>query len=128
MPIPSGNESEVLKRTYITALNSLTAFRWDGTAATVGTTTYEVPTDHIITVLNVVISDMSGVADTFNMYVQDGSVDLFLLKDEATGVNDTFVWNDRFVLSAGDKLLVTAGGGANYDFYLSYIDQNWDAS
>ena len=126
MAIPSGGGSEVLKRTTIHAQsNTDTAFRWDGTMASTGTATYTVPTHHIITVLSVTMSESGNAAELISMYIHDGGNFINILNNQSIGAYGTFVFSDRFVLTAGDKLAVNCGSGANVDFICSYIDQDW---
>ncbi len=44
---------------------------------------------------------------------------------EAIGANETFVWNDRLVLSGTDHLCMITANSANIDVVISYIDQDW---
>ena len=126
MAYPTGSGSEILKRTLIPAQsNTATAFRWDGTMATVGTSSYTVTALHIITVLSVVATDAGNAAEIFDLSVHDGSNYLYLLQQQALAAYETFVWNDRVVLIGGDKLLVNCNSTANVDFLCSYIDQDW---
>ena len=74
MAIPSGSGTEVLKRTTINnQSDDATAFRWDGTMATVGTETYTVPANHIITVLSIIICEQGNAAESVNMFMYDGA-------------------------------------------------------
>ena len=126
MAIPSGGGSEVLKRTTIHAQsNTDTAFRWDGTMATTGTATYTVPTNHIISVLSVTMAESGNAAKLISMYIHDGGNFINILNNQSIGAYGTFVFSDRFVLTAGDKLIVNCGSAANVDFICSYIDQDW---
>ena len=126
MAIPSGSGTEVLKRTTIHAQsNTATAFRWDGTMATTGTSTYTVPANHIITVLNVIFNEQANAGEDINLYMNDGTNNIQLLQTQRLNGYQTFVWNDRFVLTAGDKLIINAGDAANVDAICNYIDQDW---
>jgi len=126
MAIPSGSGTEVLKRTTINAQsNTETSFRWDGTMATTGTSTYTVPTNHIITILSVIVCEQGSASETFDIYMYNGSNNIHLLKAQPIPSNGTFVFNDKFVLTGADKLIVNAGSSANIDFLCSYIDQDW---
>tara|TARA_B100000287_G_scaffold385912_1_gene393401 strand:- start:629 stop:1012 length:384 start_codon:yes stop_codon:yes gene_type:complete len=126
MAIPSGSGTEVLKRTTIHAqANTATAFRWDGTMATVGTSTYTVPTNHIITVLSIFITDQANSSKLVHVYQTDGSNNHYLVQSQTVPAYGTFILNDRFVLTSGDKLIVTADSGSNFDCYCSYIEQDW---
>lgn len=126
MAIPSDSGTEVLKRTTIHAQsNTPTAFRWDGTMASTGTSTYTVTAHHIVTVLSIIACEQGPAAETFNLYMHDGANTIQLLQSQSLGAYGSFAFNDRVVLTAGDKLLVNCGSAANVDFICSYIDQNW---
>ena len=127
MAYPTGSGSEVLQRTTIHSQEHVaTAFRWDGTMATTGTSTYTVPALHIITVLSVIICDQGDNDRTDVMYIHDGANNIVIFQNQPIAAYQTFVWNDRFVLIGGDKLIVnTSAAGASHDFTCSYIDQNW---
>ena len=127
MAYPTGSGSEVLKRTTINALaDTATAFRWDGTMATTGTSTYTVPALHIITVLSVIFCDQANESDDTNMYIYDGANNIYLMQSQTIGAFGTFAWNDKFVLIGGDKLIVQSTSGATQDVSCHYIDQNWE--
>jgi hypothetical protein len=115
MAIPSGSGSEVLKRGTFTVTDNTDTKILDGAA------------DHIYTVLSVVVVETAGAAETFDLYVDPsaGGTDYEILSDQALGANETFVWNDRMVLTATDELNIKAGGACNIDIYISYIDQDW---
>ena len=126
MAIPSGSGTEVLKRTTIHALSDTeTSFRWDGTMATTGTATYTVTANHIITVLNIVVAETANTAGNFNIYMNDGTNPIHLLRNQSLSGKATFVWNDRLVLTGGDKLVLYTEAAANMDAVCNYIDQDW---
>mgnify|MGYP003141026507 CR=1 FL=1 len=126
MAIPSGSGSEVLKRTTINAQSgTATAFRWDGTMATTGTSTYTVPTNHIITVISIIANEQGGADELISLYMHNGADNLHILQNASVPTHNTFVWNDRFVLTGGDKLIVDMGSTGNVDFICNYIDQDW---
>jgi len=128
MAIPSGSGTEVLKRTTVDGFsNSNTAFRWDGTMATVGTATYTVPANHIITVISIIFIERDGENDhNFRLVAHNGSSDIYFLNAQTIDADKTFVWNDKIVLTAGDKLQVCMGSSnGSMDAYCSYIDQDW---
>ena len=126
MAYPTGTGTEVLKRTTIHAQsNTNTSFRWDGTMATTGTSSYSVTALHIITVLSVVLVEQGNVAEIFDLFTHDGANYIVLVQQQALTAYQTFIWNDRVVLIGGDKLLVNCASAANVDFLCSYIDQDW---
>ena len=125
MAYPTGTGTEVLKRTTIHAQsNTASSFRWDGTMATTGTSSYTVTALHIITVLSIIVYEAAGVAEVISMYMYDGANNINMLL-QSIGSQETFVWNDRFVLIGGDKLIVNCSSSANVDFLCTYIDQDW---
>ena len=126
MAYPTGSGSEILARTTIHAQSdTATAFRFDGTMATTGTSTYTVPALHIITVLSVIATDQGSASELINMYMNDGSNNISIISSQAIGSLGTFVWNDKFVLIGGDKLVVDTESSANVDLLCSFIDQDW---
>ncbi len=70
--------------------------------------------------------ETAGTARTFNLYIDNngGGTDTELLSDQAIGANETFVFNEKLVLSDTDHLCITATGAV--DVTTSYIDQNWE--
>jgi dTDP-glucose pyrophosphorylase len=69
--------------------------------------------------------EQGNAAETINIYVNDASNNTQLLSAQAIGAYETFVWNDKFVMIGGDKLVVNCGSAANVDFLCTYIDQDW---
>ena len=125
MAIPSGTGTEVLKRSIMNAAsNTATAFRWDGTMATTGTSTYTVPANHIITVISIIFSEQGGAAESISLLMNDGTNNISLM-DETIPSYGAFVWNDKFVLTGGDKLISHLQTAGSCDIILSYIDQDW---
>ena len=125
MAIPSGTGTEVLKRSIMNAAsNTATAFRWDGTMATTGTSTYTVPANHIITVISIIFSEQGGADESISMLLNDGTNNISLM-DQSIPSLGTFIWNDKFVLTGGDKLTAVLSNAGNVDVLLSYIDQDW---
>ena len=114
MAIPSGSGTEVLKRVTKHANNGAWFEILSGTA------------NHIYTILSVVFSNQTSSEYGISMRVNDGSNDIILLNDDGTkiGAYETFVFNDRFVLTGDDDLDVY-NGHSDGDWYVSYIDQDW---
>ena len=116
--------TEVLYRTTIkTQVDTFTSFRWDRTNATTGTSSYAVATDHIVTVLSMTFCNNQSTAKDLYLKIHDGAGDVYLLSPYSIPPNDLFVWNDKFVLVAGDKVMVNSVSGADMDCYCTYIDQ-----
>ena len=124
MAYPSGSGSEILRRGAIHAQagGNTTALKWDGTSPTMGTDTYTVPTNHIITVLTIVITDQTNTTKWFNLWANDIS----FLKQQNVSPDSTYIWNDRFVLHPADKLYIDGQTSANFDVFYRYLDQNWE--
>ncbi len=118
MAIPSGSGTEVLKRSYV-----------DGTSDTPQTLITGVA-NHIYTVLSIVITEVANRADAhFRLYIDynAGGTDL-RLNDEVVGAYNTFIWNDKIVLTGTDKLHflgLSSAGTADYDVWCTYIDQDF---
>ena len=130
MGYPTGSGSERLMRGTIHAQGSTeSAFKFDGTHPATGTnsgTGYAVPTNHIITLLNFQICEMSGSHTTITALIAAGGENITLLTDQTLPADSTFVWNERIVLHPTDIFRINRNsGGTNFDVYYSYIDQDW---
>ena len=85
--------------------------------------------NHIMTVISIIIVDRSLNADAvFDLYVDAdlGGSDVYLASNQACGSRSTFVWNDRFVITETDKIIIlpsSVAGTAQYDVWTTYIDQ-----
>ena len=124
MAIPSGSESEIVYRTAINAQAATdTSFRFDRTMATTGTSTYVVPTNFLITVLNVSFCNLDTTAREITMKWNDGSLTINLLRNQPLPGEATFVWDNRIILAGADKLIVGADAG-NIDCLCSYVVQD----
>jgi len=93
--------------------------------ATTGTSTYAVTANHIITVINIIFNEQANAGEDINLYMNDGSNNIQLIQSQSLPAYGTFVWNDRLVLTGGDKLIINAGSSANIDAICNYIDQDW---
>ena len=108
--------TEILRRAYI---NTMT-----------GTSDYELlngVANYTYTILSVIFCETAGVTtDSFNMSVEydGGSTKIHLIKSQPIGSNDTFVWNDKIILSETDELIVSNATNA-IDVYCTYIEQRW---
>ena len=84
--------------------------------------------NHIMTIISIIINDVSGEADNrFQLYIDYdlGGTNLYLT-EFSPGSAGTFVWNDKFILTNTDKLHIlgsSTSGTASYDVWCTYIDQ-----
>ena len=115
MAIPSGSGTEVLKVSLTAGVTNSESIILTGTA------------NHIYTILSITVCETAGNAETFDMYVDDngGGTDYEVLSDTAVGANETFVYNDRLVLSGADNLCIATASASDLDVVVSYIDQDW---
>ena len=111
MAIPSGSGTEVLKRYLKESQDDTESTAITGVA------------NHIYTILSIIATNQdSSNSHVFYIKVND----LFLTRDAiSVGANETFVWNDKFVLSGTDTLKIDGDSGSNFDVIVSYIDQDW---
>ncbi len=114
MAIPSGSGTEVLKRHYVHALSSTETALITGEA------------NHIYTVISVVWTEQGDATEAVHMYVgyDAGSTDIYLMSSQSLTSEQTFVWNDKFVLTGTDILYTRAANSANIDVYITYIEQD----
>tara|TARA_B110001454_G_scaffold210602_1_gene225281 strand:+ start:606 stop:1004 length:399 start_codon:yes stop_codon:yes gene_type:complete len=128
---PTGSGSEIIRRGAIhNQVTADTNFRFDGVSPTTGTTSgsgYSVATNHIITILSIIIMDQSNSSKTFRLYGLFGgsSVGIIFLQNVPVGPYETYVWNERLVLHPTDRLVFNGLASANFDLYYTYIDQDW---
>ena len=126
MAYPSGSGSERLQRgTIHNMVNADTAFRFDGGITATGTSSYTVPANHIITVLKIIIAEVSNAARTFQLIVIAGGVNMNLVYQQSVSAKGTFIWNEKLVLHPTDKLLLGGSASANFDVHYTYVDQDW---
>ena len=80
---------------------------------------------HTYTILSITICETAGAAETVDLYIDDGGggTDYEILSDQAVGANETFVFNDKFVIENEDHLCAAAALSANIDIVVSYLDQ-----
>tara|TARA_R110001599_G_scaffold148528_1_gene332227 strand:+ start:648 stop:977 length:330 start_codon:yes stop_codon:yes gene_type:complete len=80
---------------------------------------------HTYTILSIVATETAGAAETLDLYIDDdgGGTDYELLSDQAIGANETFVFNDKFVIEGTDHLCAATASSANIDIIVSYLDQ-----
>ena len=116
MAIPTGAGTEVLKRSYVNnQSNSPDNVLINGDA------------NHIYTVLSVIFSERNNASELLNMFVviDGGSTDIHLMQAQPIGAYETFVFNDKFILTGTDELKVVTTDSALVDIYCTYIDQDW---
>ena len=84
-----------------------------------------VASGHTYTILGVTLCETDAAAETFDLYVDPlgGSNDTYIYKAQALGSNETFEHTGRIVLEATDVLYAIAGGSANIDVFITYLDQ-----
>ena len=122
MAIPSGPGTEVLKRAYMHNLTNTVQTLITGVA------------NHIYTVISVVYCEVG--ADSSNgieLYIDAGGSDvtgssgqdIYLLNEQPLGARDTFIFNDKIVLTGVDALKTRISTTANVDVLCTYIDQDW---
>ena len=127
MAYPTGSGTELIRRGMIDGLtNASSAFTFDGTHPTKGTDTATVATDHIITILSIIICEMSNTTGKeFTLTAYNGSADIILVKDAQVQPKQTYVWNDRIVLHPTHKLSIIGNASSEFDIHYTYIDQNY---
>ena len=115
MAIPSGSGSEVLKVAHIAGVTNSENVLLNGVA------------NHIYSIFSISVCETAGAAETFDLYIDDdgGGTDYEILSDQALGANETFIWNDRLVISGTDHLCMITASSANIDVVITYIDQDW---
>tara|TARA_R110002020_G_scaffold455202_1_gene671245 strand:- start:29 stop:382 length:354 start_codon:yes stop_codon:yes gene_type:complete len=116
MPIPSGNGTEVLKSVSLKGNSNA----WTTILNGVG--------DHIYTILSVVFVNTTNAAINIALQVDptgNASNEIYLkhYSTDSLPAYSSYVWNDKFVMSGLDHLIVYSS--TTCDMYVSYIDQDW---
>ena len=117
MALPTGSGSEILKR--VTATGDM-----DGTP-----TILTVPALHIYTILSISICESASTDELIWLKMTDAdnsNRDIFIVRSQTINANETFIYNDKFVLAAGDTLKLQSGSVSDFDVLISFIDQNWE--
>ena len=80
---------------------------------------------HTYTILGITMCETAGAAETINLFIQDdgGATDYEILSDQAIGANETFVFNDKFVIEGTDHLCAITASSAAVHVVVSYLDQ-----
>jgi len=80
---------------------------------------------HTYTILSIIATETAGAAETLDLYIDDdgGGTDREILSDQAIGANETFVFNDKFVIEATDHLCAATASSAAVHVVVSYLDQ-----
>ena len=128
IPTQATSGTEVLRRGGVNALsNTETLLKFDGGFTSPGNSSGAgVPTNHIVTLINIIFHNVSASdAEVIKLRVNTNSNDIYLLKAEALGIRETYVWDERIVLEGGDNLGIVATTSANIDVWYSYIEQSW---
>ena len=74
--------------------------------------------------LTISFCNLDNSAFNFDLRIDHGGTPIHLLQDQELTAHGTFIWNDKFVLNAGDKLITEAtASGRDYDVVCTFIDQ-----
>ena len=111
MAIPSGSGSEVLKSI-------------SGTVTNTTATLFTVDTNHIITVLSIIMWNSTSDSSTGGIELNNGSGDIRISNQVISGLQ-TFVWNDRIVLHPTHVLKLYESSNKANNYWVSYIEQDW---
>ena len=125
MAIPSGTGTEVLRNgLWQTQSTDVTSFAFDAGNPTLGDETDTVPTNHIITMINITWTETGNAAETFDLYGTFDSKAIYLLLSQPLPAYGVFNWNTKFVMIGGDYLKTRCSAG-DVDVHYSYLDQDW---
>ena len=80
---------------------------------------------HTYTVLSITLCETAGVAETFDLFIDDGGsgTDYEIYSDQALAANETFEHTGRIVLTNEDHLTAKCASAAAVDVVVSYLDQ-----
>ena len=108
-----GAGTEVLRRGYIDGMTNSEATLLTGVA------------NHIYTVLSIIWSNKNSSDEAIHLYVDPdlGGTDLYLFHTQSVPGDATYIFNDKFVITETDKLHSAATSAADFDVWITYIDQ-----
>ena len=122
MPNPSteggsGAGTEVLRRGYVHAMTNSSTTLLAGVA------------NHIYTVLSIIFCEVANADESIHMNIDADSTgtSIALMYDQPIYGEQTFVWNDKFVITETDTLKAQLSNAGNVDVWISYIDQEFTA-
>ena len=119
MAIPSGSGTEVLKRAH---------HEFSGNSTTSPGDDYKIldgVANHIYTILSITCFNTYPGARTFTINVTEaGGTNRRTILKTSVGQDETFIFNDKLVLSGTDELWLHINGNAGH-WWVSYIDQDW---
>ena len=132
MAIPSGSGSEVLRNATISANNATTAkLDFGGTTGTGSVRTsgntagvVAVPTDVIITILNITVHGRTGTGVIQADINWQGSTDIRIFNEQSLAPNQTYVYSDKIILREGDGFKFY-NSAASCDWTVNFIYQDW---
>ena len=112
---PTGSGTEILKRWWADGVTNNTTVMIEGVDG------------HLYTVISIFISNGSATANHIQLRVRadSGSDYPHILRSQSIGGYETFIVNDRFVLTNTDDLEIFTTAAGDLRVYCSYIDQDW---
>jgi hypothetical protein len=118
MAIPTGPGTEVMKSNRNLAMSDTNVLLIPSPTA-----------NHIYTVLSIIFAEEANAAEILYLRLFTNSAmnagDHWLMRSQAIGGMQTFVWNDRFSFSGVLYLGAMTASAANVDVLTTYIDQDW---
>tara|TARA_B100001123_G_C15157389_1_gene966040 strand:+ start:98 stop:463 length:366 start_codon:yes stop_codon:yes gene_type:complete len=107
--------TEILRRSYKNTLTNTEVKLIDGSA------------NYTYTLLSVVMCNESGADENVHMWIdiEAGGTDVYLLYNQPVLQGETFIWNDKILLSETDELMIQLTNAGNVDIYCTYIEQRW---
>ena len=78
------------------------------------------------TVLSVSICETGNADETFSLLhtASGGGTEFYIYIDQSLPAKSTFIHNDKIVVDDTDEIWVKAGGSANLDVIVSYLQQD----
>jgi hypothetical protein len=108
----TGAGTEVLRRAYTNAIT-----------VTTDTTLHTVGSNKLVTILSVVMTETSDTDTKIDLMVNDN----FLICQAPVAGEQTYIFSDKVILDDGDALKFDQNDAANFDVWVSYIEQEFTA-
>ena len=82
--------------------------------------------NYTYTILSIIICETADAAETFTLMVSaDDTTRVDLIVDQALPAKGTFVFDNKFIMTGTDQLILKLGSSGNVDILVSYIENRW---
>lgn len=79
--------------------------------------------------MSIIFCEQGNADESMHMHidVDSSGTSIALMYDQPINAEETFVWNEKIVITETDELSAQLSNAGNVDVYISYIDQEFAA-